>query len=210
MTAKIILIGPLQIILPKDLVDYKNYDVIIFVDGGLKHHSDLLNYFSNDAKKIFIGDNDSSIDYPKTYLNESLEFQAQKDFTDLEGALAEVIKRYPQADCDLIGFCGARLDHELSNLSSIVKYSELLNITLLNFHAIINCYAAGIQKIEHQGLFSITPFEKQKLKVSGDIKYSLDAVKVMPFTGQLISNIAHGVIKIENSGFIFVHKLFEH
>ncbi len=90
-------------------------DIFVGVDAGslflLKHGLPL---------DLAIGDFDSvteeEFEQIRQLASEMIQAPSEKDDTDLELALKIVFQRYPQADVQVFGALGGRIDHLLSNL----------------------------------------------------------------------------------------------
>ncbi|MGX6962709.1 thiamine diphosphokinase [Vagococcus xieshaowenii] len=69
---------------------------------------------------VAIGDFDSLIkeefEQVARQVKEVIKAQPEKDFTDTELAILEVLKRYPDSEITLIGASGGRWDHFLANI----------------------------------------------------------------------------------------------
>ncbi|MDR0200140.1 MAG: thiamine diphosphokinase [Streptococcaceae bacterium] len=98
-----------------DGILYDHYEAIIGVDYGA--------YWALQKKlplKFAIGDFDSvskrEMRAIQNLTHEILRLPREKDTTDLEEALKEALKRYPDADITITGALGGRMDHTLVNL----------------------------------------------------------------------------------------------
>lgn len=91
------------------------YDKYIGIDRGalflLQHQRPV---------DLAIGDFDSltvaELQAVKQQVKTVIQAPAEKDDTDTQLALVETLRRYPEAQIDLIGATGGRLDHLLANL----------------------------------------------------------------------------------------------
>ncbi len=109
-----------EIHLVKQLITEK--DFIVSADGGLRYIRSL-----NLIPKMVIGDLDSVSRDDIKFLNnnniEILKFPTDKDQTDLEIALRELVKR-DYKDILVIGALGGRIDQTLANLGLISSISR--------------------------------------------------------------------------------------
>jgi len=109
-----------EIHLVKQLITEK--DFIVSADGGLRYIRSL-----NLIPKLVIGDLDSVSRDDIKFLNnnniEILKFPTDKDQTDLEIALRELVKR-DYKDILVIGALGGRIDQTLANLGLISSISR--------------------------------------------------------------------------------------
>lgn len=95
----------------------RNDDFIVFCDSGLKHLKSL-----QVNPGLIVGDFDSN-DNPHLGV-ETIVLPCEKDDTDTVFAVKEAIKRGFD-DFLLIGVVGARLDHTLGNVSSLLYLDSL-------------------------------------------------------------------------------------
>lgn len=89
--------------------------------------------------KVIIGDLDSiNTDILNHYRQKGVQVQklSRQNDTDLEKALKLVIK-LNYARVIVFGFSGRRFDHTLSNLSNAMKFSQQLEILLIDTHSIL-------------------------------------------------------------------------
>jgi len=109
-----------EICLVKQLVGEK--DFIVSADGGLRYIRSL-----NLIPKLVVGDLDSvsrdDIEFINSKSTEILKFPTDKDQTDLEIALRELVKR-DYKDILVIGALGGRIDQTLANLGLISSISN--------------------------------------------------------------------------------------
>ena len=109
-----------EINLVKPLIEEK--DLVVSADGGLRYIRSL-----SLTPKLVIGDLDSVSQDDIEYLNdkniEVLKFPIEKDQTDLEIALKELIKR-GYKDILVIGALGGRIDQTLANLGLMLSLTD--------------------------------------------------------------------------------------
>lgn len=98
----------------------KKSDLMVGVDGGTRHIFKL-----KLRPDLIIGDFDSL--KRKTGSIPVIKFPKDKDFTDTELAIAQVMKQGYQ-EIVLIGWLGRRLDHMISNLMTIANLPVKISI----------------------------------------------------------------------------------
>ncbi|HEL1643979.1 TPA: thiamine diphosphokinase [Streptococcus suis] len=109
-----------------------------------------------------------------------LQAPAEKDDTDLELALKEIFKAYPQAQVRIYGALGGRMDHMMANLflaaePDLAAYME--QIELVDRQNIIRFRPAGqhrLSPIAGMKYISFMPSDQSRLTIR-HAKYPLDA-----------------------------------
>ncbi|HFI2447066.1 TPA: thiamine diphosphokinase [Streptococcus suis] len=109
-----------------------------------------------------------------------LQAPAEKDDTDLELALKEVFKAYPQAQVRIYGALGGRMDHMMSNLflpaePDLAAYME--QIELVDSQNVVRFRPAGqhrLSPIAGMKYISFMPSDQSRLTIR-HAKYPLDA-----------------------------------
>ncbi|HEL1748682.1 thiamine diphosphokinase [Streptococcus suis] len=109
-----------------------------------------------------------------------LQAPAEKDDTDLEMALKEVFKAYPQAQVRIYGALGGRMDHMMSNLflaaePDLAAFME--QIELVDRQNIVRFRPAGqhrLSPIAGMKYISFMPSDQSRLTIR-HAKYPLDA-----------------------------------
>ncbi|HEM5271204.1 TPA: thiamine diphosphokinase [Streptococcus suis] len=109
-----------------------------------------------------------------------LQAPAEKDDTDLELALKEIFKVYPQAQVRIYGALGGRMDHMMSNLflaaePDLAAYME--QIELVDSQNIVRFRPAGqhrLSPIAGMKYISFMPSDQSRLTIR-HAKYPLDA-----------------------------------
>ncbi|HFI0824458.1 TPA: thiamine diphosphokinase [Streptococcus suis] len=131
-----------------------------------------------------IGDFDSVTPEELGRIKEQAEYflqaPAEKDDTDLELALKEVFKAYPQAQVRIYGALGGRMDHMMANLflaaePDLATYME--QIELVDSQNIVRFRPAGshrILPIAGMKYISFMPSDQSRLTIR-HAKYPLDA-----------------------------------
>ncbi|HHW3839532.1 TPA: thiamine diphosphokinase [Streptococcus suis] len=109
-----------------------------------------------------------------------LQAPAEKDDTDLELALKEIFKAYPQAQVRIYGALGGRMDHMMTNLflaaePDLATYME--QIELVDSQNIVRFRPAGqhrLSPIAGMKYISFIPSDQSRLTIR-HAKYPLDA-----------------------------------
>ncbi|HEM6576903.1 thiamine diphosphokinase [Streptococcus suis] len=109
-----------------------------------------------------------------------LQAPAEKDDTDLELALKEIFKAYPQAQVRIYGALGGRMDHMIANLFMVAEpdlapYME--QIELVDSQNIVRFRPAGqhrLSPIAGMKYISFMPSDQSRLTIRR-AKYPLDA-----------------------------------
>lgn len=134
---------------------YEWADLVIAADGGSLYLVD-----AGLEPHILLGDFDSLPDpvlqkFRKNENIEIVEFQPEKDYTDIELAINFALER-GAANISIVGACGTRLDHTVANIHLLYK--------------IIKSGAKGCIEDENNQIFlidnSITLYKRDKFKVS--------------------------------------------
>lgn len=117
-----------------------------------------------------------------------LKVSSEKDDTDLQLALEEILKIYPDAHCFLLGVSGGRLDHFLTTLFLPLEkrfYKFASQIHLLDSRNWIDFYLPGkyeIQKIAGMKYFGLVTLTRViDLKIKG-MKYELSSTNTLGVT----------------------------
>ncbi|HEP1800835.1 thiamine diphosphokinase [Streptococcus suis] len=109
-----------------------------------------------------------------------LQAPAEKDDTDLELALKEIFKAYPQAQVRIYGALGGRMDHMMANLflaaePDLVAFME--QIELVDSQNVVRFRPAGqhrLSPIAGMKYISFMPSDQSRLTIR-HAKYPLDA-----------------------------------
>ncbi len=150
--------------------DYK-FDLVC-ADGGANSA-----YKLRLVPRIIIGDLDSINEPVMEYFRRTgvkiKKISSQND-TDLEKALKFVIKKKYKRVL-IFGFSGKRFDHTLSNISNAMKYSEQLEVLLVDNHSVLQ-FIRGKKEFEsiRSETISLICFDnKTKIKTS-NLLFSLN------------------------------------
>lgn len=169
----------------------KKTDLVIAVDGGVKHYKKL-----NKKPDFFIGDFDSFPQkYKKLLLSASgkkqlIEFEIHKDFTDLQLALEFIEKNFDADILHFIGAFGGELDQEYGNVflvknqkKPIIMWGFKQNIIFLP-----SKYLLELRQKKSQN-FSLLAFEEiKKLFYKGVFYRNKEELNIKAFSSQAMRN----------------------
>ena len=173
----------------------KNMGDIYCADGGAN-----ICYELGLTPKEIYGDLDSIKNEVKKFYQEKnikfIKFQVEKDYTDSELILNEIQNKYNVIYC--IAGLGGSIDHELTNINLLDKYSNLIFIS----------QKEKIFKIDHNYKFNnmintkisfvIFSDEVKALTLRG-FKYNIENIDVRKGEARCISNII-----LENEANLFI------
>ncbi|MDD9856723.1 MAG: hypothetical protein OXU96_01530 [Gammaproteobacteria bacterium] len=167
---------------------------LIWVDGGADHRR------GQTPAGVAVGDGDSAHGKLDQYLN------ADKDYSDL----AFVLRRLPAhfAEVVLLGFLGARRDHELFNLGEVHHFLAAAGApTRARFDRNIYAYSKGEWRFQSHSVFSLAAIEPATVTLTGACKYRLTApTRVAPLASFGLSNRGAGRIILRTDGPVFIFK----
>ncbi|HEL1742662.1 TPA: thiamine diphosphokinase [Streptococcus suis] len=154
-------------------------DLYVGVDAGslrLLDHSLPLNWAIGDFDSV----TPEELGRIKDLAERCLQAPAEKDDTDLELALKEIFKAYPQAQVRIYGALGGRMDHMMSNLflpaePDLAAFME--QIELVDSQNIIRFRPAGrhrLSPIAGMKYISFMPSDQSRLTIRR-AKYPMDA-----------------------------------
>jgi thiamine pyrophosphokinase len=139
-----------------------------------------------------VGDGDST-NHPM-----DIKFPADKDFSDLKGAL-QLIQGNSSLKIHFYGFLGGRKDHELINIGEIFHFLKVKTQTqcLLYDQKGVSLVGltAGTWELSGTGLVSFLTLVPTHLEISGSVKYPF-ANSVNTLTSIPLSNYANGEFKV--------------
>jgi len=180
----------------------------IYVDGGSRYrvaggwvaaaHAEGQSAFPS----ISIGDGDS---YAGS-LDELLP--SEKNYSDL----AFVLRSLPAAvnEVTLLGFLGARRDHELANLGEVADFLKhragFARVDLVGpIGDRVIAFNRGPLEITISGEFSVFVLEPANVEISGMCKYQLTSDVTLPgLSSYGLSNIGHGKVELTSNSPAFV------
>lgn len=154
-------------------------DLYVGVDAGslrLLDHSLPLDWAIGDFDSV----TPEELGQIKDQAERFLQAPAEKDDTDLELALKEVFKVYPQAQVRIYGALGGRMDHMMANLflaaePDLAPYME--QIELVDSQNVVRFRPAGqhrLSAVEGMKYISFMPSDQSRLTIR-HAKYPLDA-----------------------------------
>ena len=161
-------------------------DYLVGVDGGTQQ-------ILNQGKKpnLIIGDFDS---YANKQNNiEQIRLKVDKDLTDSETAILELIKR-GYSEIDIYGVEGGRLDHIYSNIMLLVFAGrQNVKVRAVLENGIATYYAEGKNEIDATkgNIVSIFPYAETQVIKSTNLKFQLNNLTLkVPSQVSGLSNIA--------------------
>ncbi|MFN8791461.1 MAG: hypothetical protein ACK5Y2_08410 [Bdellovibrionales bacterium] len=163
---------------------------VVFVDRGV--------FFRKHQEGVSVGDGDSA--------GQKLQHQLEstKDLSDLAFVLENIPDHFERLI--LLGFLGARRDHELMNLAEAhrcLKRSSRSRTVL--FDQSVQALSKGKWSLQIQGTFSIFAFEPVELFLLGDCRFPLQPPsQLRALSSHGLSNQGFGTVKIETSGPLFL------
>ncbi|HFU4209429.1 TPA: thiamine diphosphokinase [Streptococcus suis] len=154
-------------------------DLYVGVDAGslrLLDHSLPLDWAIGDFDSV----TSEELGRIKDQAGRFLQAPAEKDDTDLELALKEIFKAYPQAQVRIYGALGGRMDHMIANLFLVAEpdlapYME--QIELVDSQNVVRFRPAGqhrLSPIAGMKYISFIPSDQSRLTIR-HAKYPLDA-----------------------------------
>jgi thiamine pyrophosphokinase len=195
----------------KDLIlnSITKEDLLVSADGGLRHIRSL-----DLSPSLVVGDLDSIREDDLKYLHRNdialLKFPKEKDRTDLEIAIDEIIKRGYQ-DILIIGALGGRLDQTLANIGLLVLFSnEETKIELDDGQEHVQLVREKLTIKGKQGdIISLIPLcENAEVVSTRGLKYALMKDNLLPNRTRGISNVMEGdeaIIEISKGTVICIH-----
>ena len=165
---------------------------LILVDGGA-------NYRQGSAG-FAVGDGDSYHGKLDQYLD------PEKDHSDLAYALSRLPDRITEVI--LLGFLGARQDHELFNLGEVHHFlSSVKRQTRVQFDHSVTAYSRGEWSFEVHQIFSLAVLESTLVKLVGQCKYPIiDRTRLGPLKSLGLSNQGFGKVTLVTEGPAFILK----
>jgi thiamine pyrophosphokinase len=156
---------------------------------------------------IWVGDSDSL--KKEIHPVHSFHFPERKDASDLALGLELFASGRPYK-LHFWGFRGGRSDHELFNLGEGLKFlgahpgSQIVIYgpdEKVYFHLV----GEGHWNFTHEGLFSLGTVKKTMVKLTGACEYPILKATHLPSMSSLgLSNVAHGQVKLEAQGAMFI------
>lgn len=161
---------------PATLPD-ESYDYYVGIDRGslflIEEQQDL---------DLAVGDFDSvsqeEFDKISEAACELVKLPAEKDQTDLEAGLDQVLSRFPDAEIMIVGALGGRLDHHLTNVYLPLNFAFPENITLRDEQNFVKYLTQGqhkIRRIENYPYLGIVQVGTKRSLEIKNAKYPLKA-----------------------------------
>ena len=169
---------------------------VIWVDGGTDHRRR-----AGRGKWGFaVGDGDSSRETLDQYL------AVDKDYSDLAYILGRLPGRF--VEVVLLGFLGARRDHELFNLGEVHHFLAAAKTpTQVRFDDSLAVYSAGEWTFETHGTFSLAVFAATTVKLAGACQFPIPTpTEIAPLKSLGLSNRGFGEITLATGGPAFIFK----
>jgi len=152
-------------------INCNQFSFIIAVDSGANSL-----YEANIIPNTLLGDFDSInseiLEYYKSKQVDIMNFPSHKDKTDTEIAL-DYVMELGTTELYILGGFGTRMDHTLSNLFIIEKYTEKINCKLIDLHNLVQ-FIKGPQKLT---------FDKSKYKY----------VSIIPLSNEITGVTTYGL-----------------
>ncbi|HFI0631994.1 TPA: thiamine diphosphokinase [Streptococcus suis] len=159
-------------------------DLYVGVDAGslrLLDHSLPLDWAIGDFDSV----TSEELGRVKDQAERFLQAPAEKDDTDLELALKEIFKAYPQAQVRIYGALGGRMDHMMPNL-------------FLAAEPDLATYMEQIELVDDQNVIRFRPAGQHRLSPIAGMKY----ISFMPEDGSCLT-IRHAKYPLDTSNYFF-------
>ncbi|HFR3895538.1 TPA: thiamine diphosphokinase [Streptococcus suis] len=159
-------------------------DLYVGVDAGslrLLDHSLPLDWAIGDFDSV----TSEELGRIKDQAERFLQAPAEKDDTDLELALKEIFKAYPQAQVRIYGALGGRMDHMMANL-------------FLAAEPDLAAYMEQIELVDSQNVVRFRPAGQHRLSPIAGMKY----ISFMP-SDQSCLTIRHAKYPLDASNYFF-------
>ena len=167
-----------------NLIEKQEGDIYC-ADGGAN-----IAYQLNLIPKEIYGDLDSIKDEVKDFYAKKnvkfIKFNVEKDYTDSELVLNEIEKKYDKIYA--IATLGGSIDHELTNINLLAKYSNLIFISEKEKIFKINNNYEFNSMINRKVSFIIFSDEVKALTLEG-FKYNIENLDIKKGEARCISNI---------------------
>ncbi|HFI0579725.1 TPA: thiamine diphosphokinase [Streptococcus suis] len=159
-------------------------DLYVGVDAGslrLLDHSLPLDWAMGDFDSV----TSEELGRVKDQAERFLQAPAEKDDTDLELALKEIFKAYPQAQVRIYGALGGRMDHMMANL-------------FLAAEPDLATYMEQIELVDDQNVIRFRPAGQHRLSPIAGMKY----ISFMPSDGSRLT-IKHAKYPLEDENYFY-------
>jgi thiamine pyrophosphokinase len=185
----------------------KECDTVIAADGGVKQ---LLEW--GIVPHIMLGDMDSASDEAEQACRlgaQRILFPPRKNATDGELAL-DFIKENGGTSVTIYGATGGKIEHILGNIGLLAYADEIgLNAKIIEDRAEIYFVRNELEILDRENYrLSIIPYGGEvKFEESKGLKYSLNGLKILPYSSLGISNeitVGKGLIKVKKGACIVI------
>lgn len=164
--------------------------IVVCADSGAN-----VAYEYNLPCSTIVGDLDSISSVAESYFQDKgckfIKYSCEKDYTDTELAINEVIDRGAKSIV-ILGALGSRIDHSLANIGLIVDYSiKGYDISIIDDHNEIRVFTESFKLHCRKGkVFSLQSFRKNvmNLTIKG-AKYPLSNYTLKSGTPLTVSNV---------------------
>ena len=206
---RITLVGPMPVAVPVPMEPpgpAASEAPVIWVDGGANHRRQCADNADNadnahgEKPGFAVGDGDSFDGKLDQYLD------PDKDYSDLAYVLGRLGSRF--AEVVLLGFLGARRDHELFNLGEVHHFLAAAKTpTTARFDNCLNAYSSGQWTFEADGIFSLAVLEAATVQLRGACQFPIPTpTRIAPLKSLGLSNRGFGEITLTTRGPAFVFK----
>ena len=185
----------------------------LFLNGELRGNKNFyLNFIDNHKGDIYCADGGANFCYELTLIPKEIygdfdsikndvkefyqeknvnfiKFKVEKDYTDSELLLNEIQNKYDVIYC--IGGLGGSIDHELTNINLLAKYSNLIFISEKEKIFKIDSDSKFNDMINTKISFVIFSDEVEALTLKG-FKYDVESLNIKKGEARCISNIIVG------------------
>ncbi len=188
---RVTLVGP---VLGRGLQAGDVGEPVVWVDGGVNHRWGDVGFS--------VGDGDSS-EFPLDHY-----LSADKDCSDLAYVLGRVAGVRGVDEVVLLGFLGARRDHELFNLGEVHHFlAAAATPTRARFDDCVVGYSKGRWRFQARALFSLAAFAPTTVTLTGACDYPLpEPTPIAPLVSLGLSNRGFGEVTLTTEGPVFILK----
>ncbi len=171
---------------------------VIWVDGGANHRRQNADNAGRESPGFAVGDGDSFGGKLDQYLD------PDKDYSDLAYVLGRLGSRF--AEVVLLGFLGARRDHELFNLGEVHHFLAAAKTpTTARFDTCLNAYSTGQWTFDADGIFSLAVLEPATVQLRGACQFPIPVpTRIAPLKSLGLSNRGFGEITLTTRGPAFI------
>lgn len=194
---RITLVGPMQTkplypARPQPKPVNTQAEPLIWVDGGANHR--------HGKTGFAVGDGDSALCDLDQYLS------TDKDYSDLAYVLRCLPAHFDEVI--LLGFLGARYDHQLFNFGEVHHFlRDAKTPTQVRFEHSIQVYSQGEWTFTARGVFSLAVFEPSTVQLLGACQFPITTPTVLlPLSSLGLSNRGFGEVTLQTQCPAFIFK----